>query len=207
MSTAEASPRQQALRERLLLVAEQILATEGIGALRARDLARQAGCAVGAIYTAYPDIDALILAANARTLDAINEALAALPPPSPGPDGAARRMEELAEAYLDFALANRARWDSLFAHRIAGGQPKPLWYQERQLPMFRRLEDLLAALCPRMAEEALPPLARTLFSAVHGIVLLGLEEKLVPTPLPLIRAELQRMVRAIATGLRASAAT
>lgn len=207
MSPAEASPRQQALRERLLLVAEQILATDGIGALRARDLARQAGCAVGAIYTAYPDIDALILAANARTLDAINEALAALPPTAPGPDAAARRLEELAEAYLDFALANRARWDSLFAHRIAGGEPKPLWYQERQLPMFRRLEDLLAALCPNMAAEALPALARTLFSAVHGIVLLGLEEKLVPTPLPLIRAELQRMVRAIATGLRASAAT
>jgi AcrR family transcriptional regulator len=204
---SQTSPRQQALRDRLLLVTEQILATEGLGALRARDLARQAGCAVGAIYTAYPDIDALILAANARTLDAINAALAELPPPSPGPDGAARRMEELAGAYLDFALANRSRWDALFAHCIAGGQPKPLWYQERQSPMFRRLEELLAALCPKMTPEALPPLARTLFSAVHGIVLLGLEEKLVPTPLPLVRAELTRLVRAIATGLRAEAAT
>jgi hypothetical protein len=39
-----------------------------------------------------------------------------------------------------------------------------------------------------------------LFSAVHGIVALGLEEKLVSLPLPDLRSQLTAAVRAIATG-------
>ena len=43
-------------------------------------------------------------------------------------------------------------------------------------------------------------LARTLFSAVHGIVALGLEEKLASLPFPDLRDQLAATVRAITAG-------
>jgi hypothetical protein len=43
--------------------------------------------------------------------------------------------------------------------------------------------------------------ARSLFSAVHGMVTLGLEQKLIAVPLDALRAEIAIMVRAMIDGL------
>jgi hypothetical protein len=58
----------------------------------------------------------------------------------------------------------------------------------------------LGTLLPELERDARRILARTVFSAVHGIVALGLDEKLVSLPLPAIRSQLAATVRAIATG-------
>ena len=42
--------------------------------MKARPLAEAAGCALGAIYTVFPDLDALILAVSARTLARLERA-------------------------------------------------------------------------------------------------------------------------------------
>jgi len=44
-------------------------------------------------------------------------------------------------------------------------------------------------------------LARSLFSAVHGIVLIGLEEKLQSIPVSIVREQVTFMVEAFARGL------
>ena len=62
------SERREALRQVLIEVAERMVAHDGLGALRARDVAKEAGCALGAIYLHFPDMDALAAAVNARTL-------------------------------------------------------------------------------------------------------------------------------------------
>ena len=59
--------RRRALRDNLIAIAEKRIAAEGLAGLRARDLAAEAGCALGAIYTVFPDMTALTLAVNART--------------------------------------------------------------------------------------------------------------------------------------------
>jgi hypothetical protein len=46
-------------------------------------------------------------------------------------------------------------------------------------------------------------MARSLFSAVHGVVLLGLEEKLQRIPLPILREQLTLVVGALGRGLAA----
>ncbi len=61
------NPRQR-LREQLIDATERLIAAHGLGALRARDLAQAAGCALGAIYTVFADLDALVLTVNARAL-------------------------------------------------------------------------------------------------------------------------------------------
>ena len=58
----------------------------------------------------------------------------------------------------------------------------------------------MAALLPELDPESRRVLARTVFSAVHGIVALGLEEKLVGLPLSDLRRQVAATVRAIAAG-------
>ena len=70
-----------------------------------------------------------------------------------------------------------------------------------QARLFGKVEALLEPLVPHMATAERASLARSLFSAVHGLVLLGLEEKLAPMPLATLRAEVERLVTAMAKGL------
>src|SRR3954466_15217886 len=71
----KAQTRRQNLREALVAAAEKRIGTGGLRGLKARDLAAEAGCAVGAIYNVVDDLDDLILAVNARTLAALERAL------------------------------------------------------------------------------------------------------------------------------------
>jgi len=71
----------------------------------------QAGCALGALYTAFDDLLMLILHVNSRTLAWLGETQkAALPAPASDPEDT---MQALAPAYVDFACANRALWSAM----------------------------------------------------------------------------------------------
>jgi AcrR family transcriptional regulator len=194
------SERRGALRETLIEAAEQAIALGGLTQLKARDLARAAGCALGAIYTVFPDLDALILAVNARTLDHIDRAMRAPDAVRNTPmdaEHAIARLVELATSYLDFAVAQTGLWRALFEHRLPAGQTVPADYLAQQMALFRHIVAPLEALQPDMNERARLMLARSLFSAVHGVVDLGLEEKLTAVPLP----ELRRLVVLLATAM------
>src|SRR5882724_12059030 len=197
------SERRQSLKDALIAAAEDAVAAHGLAGLKARDLAAAAGCAVGAIYNAVEDLDALALAVNARTLAALDQALRSAPMlrdarpseqgrargakgASPG-DGAVAALARHAAAYLDFAAANTQRWRALFDHRLPDRRP-PDWYIAEQARLFAQVEEPLSALRPDLAPAALALAARSLFSAVHGIVALGLEEKLGVVPLAALRA-------------------
>lgn len=195
-----APDRHGAVRARLVAAADSTVADHGLAALRARDLAARAGCAVGAIYTVFADMDALILQVNACTQAALDAALdaATLHLSRAAP---AAQLAALADAYLDFAAANRHRWDALFTHRLAGGRTAPDWFLDQQAALFARVERPIAALCPGLPAEALRLLARTVFSAVHGVVALGLDQRVAPIDTCVLRVELHRIVGALAAGL------
>jgi AcrR family transcriptional regulator len=195
------SDRREALREALVNAAERTIAKRGLAHLRARDLAQEAGCAVGAIYNVFPELDALILTVNLRTLN-LFEASIAVPPRGEG-GRAIEDLVNLALAYLDFAALNPHRWRALFEHRMSDGAPPPGWYLSEQGRLFRYIEEPLRALCPGLGEEERSLLARSLFSATHGMVALGLDEKLMTLPPAVLRREIQRVVRATGEGLAA----
>ena len=205
----EASDRRSSLRETLVEAAERIIAEHGLSGLKARDLAREAGCAVGAIYTAFPDLDGLVLAVNLRTLALFEAAIARsgeeAPPVPPGVPGAVDELVRLALAYLAFAQAHALRWRALFRHRMAGGVV-PDWYRAEQGRLFSYIEAPLARLCPGLPEDARSLRARSLFSCTHGLVSLGLDEKLMALPHPVLASELEAVVRALGAGLAADAA-
>jgi AcrR family transcriptional regulator len=194
MSTTD---RQAALRAALIDIAERRIAERGLAALKARDLAKEAGCSLGAIYLHFPDLDALVFAVQARTLDLLDAAMSGAAGEGADP---AQRILALSLAYLEWAAAHRPRWAALFEHRLPSEAEVPAAYRAQRARVFRHVEAPLAALMPGAEREAL---ARSVFAAVHGIVSLGLDEKLETTPLPALRAQLSTVVLALARGLAA----
>jgi AcrR family transcriptional regulator len=204
-SAVATGARRGELKERLTDAASRLIEAKGLASVKARPLAEKAGCALGAIYTVFPDLDALILAVSARTLarleahlDAIAVEVAAEASPR---EAARQRLVALALAYLNFAFAHRASWRALFEHRLPEGRPVPEWMVAEQARLFGKVEVLLGPLVPHMGVAQRAMLARSLFSAVHGLVLLGLEEKLGVMPFATLREEVERLVSAMASGL------
>jgi AcrR family transcriptional regulator len=200
--TVKQADRYTALREQLIDAAERTIAEKGLAAVKARDLAREVGCAVGTIYNVFEHLDELVLCVGSRTLAMLEAALGAVPSPSRhgSADEAVADMLRLALAYFDFAAKHMVRWRALFEHRMSEARPLPEWFVEQQHRLFAQLERPLEALLPELDRNARRILARTVFSAVHGIVALGLEEKLVSLPLPDLAGQLAATVRAIAEG-------
>src|SRR5215472_16670844 len=189
---ANQTDRHAALRTRLIDVAERTIAEKGLAALRARDLAQQAGCAIGTIYNVFEHLDELVLCVGARTLAMLDKVLRAARSSSRhgSPEEAVAELVRLALAYLEFAARHEVRWRALLEHRMSEARPLPDWYVEQQHLLFAQVEVPLETLLPELDRDARHILARTLFSAVHGIVALGLEEKLVSLPLPELRHQL-----------------
>jgi AcrR family transcriptional regulator len=188
--------RRSDLAGRLTDLAEAAISTIGLQELRARALADAAGCSVGAIYTVFPDLDELILAVNGRTLDAIDTAMTLAVQNAPTPEA---QMESLALRYLDYATNHRRRWNALFQHRMAGARAVPDWYAARLAAAFTHIEAPIHVLQPALDKATCAQFARTVFSAVHGVVELGLGGKTI-TPPEMLRAQLLKVVAAIARG-------
>ncbi len=207
MSTAE---RRQSLKDALIDAAERAIAANGLNGLKARELATEVGCAVGAIYNAVDDLDDLVLAVNTRTLAALEEAVGAAvgagPQRGSGPQHSIALMIRMALAYLDFAASHTPRWHALFEHYLSKRRPVPEWYRAEQARLFGFIEEPLRELQPGLPPEESALLARSLFAAVHGIVILGLEDKLGAVPLNDLRAQLRIVVAALGAGLSAKGA-
>jgi len=195
-------PRQE-LREALVAAATRFIAENGYAALRARDLAAEVGCAVGSIYNAFPDIDALILAVKARTLDRLeSELISRLGPFSAGgPEEALARFLSLTHEYVDFADRNWRLWSQAFEH---AAKPSPALdaYMLRLDAILTNIEQPLAVLLPSISPAERRLLARALFGSVHGVVSLGLGGKLGATTLEQLHWQTQSLLAATLDGLR-----
>ena len=89
---------------------------------------------------------------------------------------------------------------------MAPGKPVPEWAISEQMDLFRHIYRPLAELFPARTPSELGVTARSLFSAAHGMVLLGLEQKLIAVPIEALRKEIASIVRAIVDGLTSPAA-
>jgi AcrR family transcriptional regulator len=191
------------LREALLAAASQAVAERGFGALKARELAAQVGCAVGSIYNVFPDIDALALSVKARALDRLeSEIIGEIGPfEAHGPEAAAARFLDLGRVYLAFAARNWRMWSSMFAHG-GGGSEALEAYMLRLDAILTNIEQPLGALLPNLDAESRRKLTRTLFAAVHGVVSLGLDGKLGPISLDALQEQVRMLLSATLSGLR-----
>ena len=188
--------RKADLRTRLIAAAEAEIAEKGLLGLKARDVTHRAGCALGAIYNAVADLDELILRVNSRTLERLGAALA----PASEAGGPEAATLALADAYAVFALENRRLWSALFEHRLPEGVQMPEWHRQEHEVLIARIVGPLQRLRPDLPEEDVRLRVRTLFGAVHGVVHLALQGRLVGVPEPVLRQEVAALVGALVAG-------
>jgi len=192
--------KSEKLKRILLETAESRIRAHGLASLRVRDVAKDSGYALGSLYNAYKDLDLLVIAVNSRTLGrlkvVLQEAVASQP-------DALSQMKVLSVAYLSFAVENPHLWSALFDHQMPEGAEVPQWHLEEHADLIAEVMTPLAVLMPDLDEAALALRARTIFSAVHGIIKLSLEDRFVALDQRALSDELLGFLECYLKGLEA----
>lgn len=166
--------KRKALKASLITLAEQKITKEGLSGLRARDLAKEAGCATGAIYNVFDDLSDLILTVNARTFHRLAaNVTSAL---DQAPDDTLDQLIAMGEAYHTFARNNYFSWRAIFDVERDPSTPPPQWYLDELAHLFSYIDRPLSVAMPDMDTDTRRLFVRTLFTSVHGIVVLGLDD-------------------------------
>jgi hypothetical protein len=81
------------------------------------------------------------------------------------------------------------------------GRTAPDWLWQLQADLFARVEAPVATLWPGLSGPELKLLSRSVFSAVHGVITLGLDQRLANIDTDNLRQQLRLVVTALGTGL------
>jgi AcrR family transcriptional regulator len=187
--------RRAELRKSLIEIAERDITENGLRALRARDLAAEAGCAVGAIYNVFGDLTDLTLAVNARTFKRMGAHIAAQV--ANAGDAPSEQLTVMAHAYLDFAAANHNVWRALFDIERAADEVAPEWYLVEMGQLLAIIDAPLTRVFPDLPATDRALMTRALFSSVHGIVLLGLDQASAGVPTDQLRRMIALVLQAV----------
>ncbi|SMR81475.1 transcriptional regulator, TetR family [Aliiroseovarius halocynthiae] len=182
--------RREALRLALIEAAEERIKRDGAGAIKARELAKDVGCATGAIYNVFEDLNALVMAVNGRTFLAMGRDIAESRHLAGG-QSPQRVLIAMSQTYLDFAAAHTNLWRALFDLHMTVAEV-PDWYQAELDKLFANISETLADLWPTRGAEEIALMTRALFSSVHGIVLLGLEQRISGVPKEMIALMIEK---------------
>ena len=137
--------RREELRSRLIDIAERRIAAEGMGAIKARDLAREAECAVGAIYNVFDELENIVIAVNGRTFQRLGLVVASSIADGQGATPT-DQLIAMSQAYLKFASDHPNLWRSLFDLKMSADAPVPEWLKEEgiaEAEIKSRLDELV----------------------------------------------------------------
>ncbi|KAB2929223.1 MAG: TetR/AcrR family transcriptional regulator [Candidatus Contendobacter sp.] len=162
------------LREIALQAAEHLVAEHGLAGLSTRKVVGRIGYTVGSLYMVFRNLDDLIAQMNERTLETLQTHLRAAIADQPP----AAAIRALAQAYIAFALTETHRWLAIYQHRMPEGQSLPESFTAKVAGMFELVQQQLTLLCPQRSPEDIALAARALWSGVHGIGILGFDQKL-----------------------------
>lgn len=191
-----------AVREAVLAAARKAMEAKGLEGVKARPIAQRAGISVGSIYNLFGDLDDLIRIVNGQTYDelftiettALEEARAADKSPR-------EQMLALAEAYLEFVEGHQTRWLATLAFNRGQTEPPPRWYIERELSLFRIIEDALASFPGAKDPNKRRLHARALWASIHGIVTIAVADGFLMQPIEDVWEQIKIVVNAVAASL------
>ncbi|WP_425403601.1 TetR/AcrR family transcriptional regulator [Hwanghaeella sp.] len=157
-----------------IAAARQIVESDGIKALTARNVADVIGYSPGTLYNLFDNLDDLIVHLNGRTLDDLHDTVAALEPTGdPETD-----CKALLAGYLGYLKEHPGLWYALFDYAIPANMKVPDWYVRK---IERLMEILRHALSPLYADDRPDDTARAasvLWAGLHGITSLSNDGKL-----------------------------
>jgi len=164
--------------------------------LKVRDIAEAADCSIGSVYNEFGDFDGVILTVNRETVQALTARLVAVPKDDP-----VRQLHGLAATYLAFATEHANLLRSLFEHRMEEDRPFPEDILTMVMEAFSLMHEPLVRLMPDRDPADVAMVSRMMFSAVHGIISLGLEERMVAVPPESLRQQVAHFIDTHLTGL------
>lgn len=162
------------LRAMILDASREIIQTNGLAGLSAREIARRIEYSPGTIYNMFENLDDVILHVEAHMLDELDKRLQVVMTEPPTVD----RVRKLAIAYLNFTHENPKLWNLLFEHHMPAGVDLPLWYQQKLEGLLSHVEKVMAPLFPPGRDTERKRAARVLWAGVHGITSLSTADKL-----------------------------
>ena len=195
-ATMSTQDRRAKLRQDLIHLAKGMISEGGLDAVKARPLAQQAGCSVGAIYNVFGDLKDLILAVNGETFAALGAHVRASVPKGANPPD---QLIAMSETYLDFAQKNPRLWRALFDVEMQTDGHVPDWYLAALDQLLALIDHPVSAIYPECSPDEIRLRTRTLFSAVHGIVLLGVERRISAVQEDYLRDMIRFLLRQIVT--------
>jgi AcrR family transcriptional regulator len=182
--------RRAALREKLIEIADEKIGVDGLNSVTARYLSGEAGCALGAIYNMFDDMNELFMAVNLRSFTAlgaqVKSGLAPLDNPTPHDE-----LNAMAQQYISYAMENTRHWLAMFEIEMTADSNAPVHYQQALDSLLQIIAASMARVYPEKSDEQVAMITRTVFSSIHGIVLLGVQRRLSGVP----EEELREMVR------------
>ena len=185
-------------RALMLDTARRIIGAKGLISLKVRDVAEAAECSIGSVYNEFGDFDGLILTVNRETVQLLTSKLRAVPSDDPR-----AQLHGLAAGYLEFAAEHTNLLRSLFEHRMENNRPFPNDILDMVMEAFALMYSPLSRLLTKRDPDELVLIARSMFSAAHGIISLGLEDRMVAVPSANLRQQLAQFVDAQLEGLGA----
>jgi AcrR family transcriptional regulator len=166
-SAARIRPASAIRRDAAIAAAREVIRTEGLRALNARRVALAIGVSVGTLYNLFADFDAIVLAVNQGTLEALESALADTAAPDTAPEAA---LAALVACTLRFAEEHRRLWTAV----LEFGAASPDRQQAALAPAISRLVDhfdaALRPLWPAPGQAGLRRMvAATCWAGLDGI--------------------------------------
>jgi len=162
------------LREGLLEAALAILGRGSAAALTLRAAAREAGVSPAAPYRHFADRDALIAAVAERGFAALFDRMRATATKARvSPE---RALQEIAVAYLRFALERPAEYRVMFGRELAD-RARHTGLQQTSTQVFALLAEGIAGLqrAGRVRPGDAHAMALTAWALVHGLAMLALD--------------------------------
>ncbi|ENO8416958.1 WHG domain-containing protein [Vibrio mimicus] len=156
---------------------KQFLDTHSYHELSLRKVATMIGYVPSTLVNVFGNYNLLLLHVVAQTLDELAQEAQQAVKSTPYPKDA---LYQLAYCYHDFAKRNPYRWQLIFEHNM-NGEALPEWQAQRIDNMTSMLEELLKVIAPLRSEQEVLQASRVLWSGVHGITVLSVDDKFFAT--------------------------
>ncbi|WP_203345162.1 TetR/AcrR family transcriptional regulator [Vibrio fluvialis] len=156
-----------------LKTVKEFLGSHSYHELSLRKIATMIGYVPSTLVNVFGNYNLLLLHVVAQTLDELSSEAKAVVSQCKDLEQA---LYQLAYCYHDFAQKNPYRWQLIFEHNM-NGEVLPEWQAERIDTMTSMLEGLLKVIAPQRSDSEILRTSRVLWSGVHGITLLSVDDK------------------------------
>jgi AcrR family transcriptional regulator len=161
------------LRQLILDASQTIVERNGLTGLSAREIARAIGYSPGTLYNIFENLDDVLLTLQVQLMGRTVEHLKRVPLG----DDAEKNVEDLAHAYVDFALVNRRMWNLFLAHSLPPEKSVPAPFFDYTTVLVELLSGALSPIAPNLSREQLDMTVRSFWAGLNGITALAATEK------------------------------